>query len=53
MFCADLQVNEKHGTEHHDEAAKRRVEVNDAKQHAGAGYRVQPVQPVTVQLVVV
>lgn len=49
----DLQVDKQHGTDHHDEAAKRWVEVHDAEQDAGAGHCVQPVQPITVQLVII
>lgn len=47
------QVNEQHGSDHHDEAAEGRVEVNDTEQDTGAGHRVKPVQPVAVQLVLV
>lgn len=47
------QVDEQHGSDHHDEAAKRRVEVDDAEQDAHARQCVKPVQPITVHLVVI
>lgn len=53
IFGTDSQVDQQHGTDHHDKAAKRGVEVNDAEQDAGARHCVQPVQPITVQLILV
>ena len=47
------QVDKQHGADHHDEAAEGGVEVHDAEQDAGARHRVQPVQPVAVQLIIV
>lgn len=50
---SDSQVEQQHGAHHHHQAAEGRVEVDDAQQNAAARHRVQPVQPITVELVVV
>lgn len=47
------QVNQQHGSDHHDEATEGGVEVDDAEQDAGAGHGIEPVQPIAVQLVIV
>lgn len=50
---SNLQVKQQHSANHHHQAAEGRVEVDDAQQHAATRHRVQPVQPITVQLVFV
>lgn len=53
VCTTDSQVDKKHGSNHHDKTAKGGVEVDDAEQHTSARHCVQPVQPITVQLVIV
>lgn len=50
---SNSQVEQQHSANHHHQAAEGRVEVDDAQQHAAARHRIQPVQPITVQLIFV
>ncbi len=49
----NLQINQQHGTNHHDKAAKRGIEIDDAEQNGSTWHCVHPVQPISVELIVV
>lgn len=49
----DLQVHEEKGAHHQQEAAQVGVEVHDHEQDAAPGRRVQPVQPVSLHVLLV